>query len=37
MDAFLHAALAAYIMGDIEGAKSMLNEATIWYEKWRSL
>jgi hypothetical protein len=34
---FLQAALAAYIMGDLEGMKSMMNEAAILYEKWRSL
>lgn len=34
MEEFLMAALAAYIHGDLEQMKSMMNHAVIWYDKW---
>lgn len=35
-DGFLMAALAAYILGDAEQVKSMMNHAAIWYERYQS-
>lgn len=37
MDGFLMAALAAYILGDMEQVKSMMNHAAIWYQRYSDL
>lgn len=37
MNSYLMAALGAYIMGDQEQVKSMMNYAAIWYQQYSNL